>query len=120
MFSLPTSCVVHVCNVRWPVHVIASRDAGVWLRGGGEREGRERLREGERGKRESTLCGFCLNLFGFTGQVRLWGLPLPPQCTPVSVGSIAPRCVYPLNLTMRVEGSRCTVCVDISGFCAVF
>lgn len=29
------------------------------------------------------------------------------------------RCVC-THLTMRVEGSRCTVCVDISGFCAVF
>lgn len=57
---------------------------------GGKGEGRERLREGERGKRESTLCVFCLNLFSFTGQGRLWGLSLPPQCTPVSVGSFAP------------------------------
>lgn len=30
------------------------------------------------------------------------------------------RCVYPLNLAMKVEGSRCTVCVDIRSFCAVF
>lgn len=38
--------------------------------------GRERRGTGEterRGEeRESTLCVFCLNLFGFTGQVRLW------------------------------------------------
>lgn len=83
-------------------------------RGAGETE-----RRGERKEREHFVC-FLFKPVQFHWTRKALGTFLATSVHTCLSRIHCTRCVYPFNLAMRVEGSRWTVCVDISGFCAVF